>query len=469
MALQIKVIIAPEKNEPLLIWACTLSVVPPQNFMGQAGSQTAVHADQPLAMLERSRHQCADNNKSPLNNRWMRVCTGSGSPAYFWPAGAACRRPANPALSIYRCGTAERHKIRSPRWLAEALDSTGPGFFLALACFVPCAVAALTAGSEILRSLEGAAAPVPGRRLAPRLVSTPPVLNHNLHSPADGQACFSCCRARPMPAQRWQATHRLHLAGLFQPHHAARNRRTENQLTASHAHHHFQSAAGGRSEMARGRADSLRRQTVDTIPYLAPPLLPASPGHFALVPSAERRPRAHISYDVELEPADSSALFFPGAPESLDLRDLAVLAVPAACPAWRAVRRGFSATRRIAAWKSRRSDRAPPIPLRSLTPMTPPATSSCPLRSTRAFGNWRASGPTAHERPRPRPRHRNPPAHRLRLHARSAARPHRRPTGQFSLRPPPRPLRIFRFGHDRDAAHTRCAGAPGHWFSERRL
>ena len=65
---------------------------------------------------------------------------------------------------------------------------------------------------------------------------------------------------------------------------------------------------------------------------------------------------------------------------------------PAACPAWRAVHQGCSGIRRIAAWKNGRSNRALPIPLRRSIPTRRPATSSCPLRWTRASGNWRASG-----------------------------------------------------------------------------
>ncbi|MFZ1148011.1 MAG: transglutaminaseTgpA domain-containing protein, partial [Bryobacteraceae bacterium] len=62
-----------------------------------------------------------------------------------------------------------------------------------------------------------------------------------------------------------------------------------------------------------------------TNPEATPALPPAAAGHYSLVPSAARQPGPHISYDVELEPADSTALFFSGTPENLDLRDVAVL------------------------------------------------------------------------------------------------------------------------------------------------
>jgi transglutaminase-like putative cysteine protease len=206
--------------------------------------------------------------------------------------------------------------------LAEALDSTGPGFFLVLACFVPCAVAALTA-AEILRSLEGAAAQAPARRLAPRLVFLAGSAAASILLLAAG-LFFLLPRTADAAAQRWQAFHRLRLEGFS-------NRLTLREIgelkTSSRPVMHVTIFSPRPVAGLKWRGDLLTafdgRQW--TNPEPAPPLPPAAAGHFALVPSAERQPGAHISYDVELEPADSTALFFAGTPESLDLRDLAVL------------------------------------------------------------------------------------------------------------------------------------------------
>jgi len=204
--------------------------------------------------------------------------------------------------------------------LAEALDSTGPGFFLVLACFVPCAVAALTA-AEILRSLEGATAQAPARRLAPRLVLLACSTTICILLLAAG--LFFLLPRTADASQRWQALHRFHLAGFS-------GRITLREIgeleTSSRPIMHIAIFSPRPVAGLKWRGDVLtafdgRRWTN---PYLAPPLLPASPGHFALLPSTERQPGPHISYDVELEPADSTALFFAGTPESLDLRDFAV-------------------------------------------------------------------------------------------------------------------------------------------------
>jgi transglutaminase-like putative cysteine protease len=204
---------------------------------------------------------------------------------------------------------------------AEALDSAGPGFFLALACFVPCAVAALTA-AEILRSFEGAAAPVPGRRLAPRLVLLAGSTTICILLLTAG--VFFLLPRTADAAQRWQATHGLHLAGFS-------SRITLREIgelkTSSRPVMHVtifspQPVAGLKW---RGALETIFNGRQWTNPEPVRPLPPASPGHFALLPSAERQPGPHISYDLELEPADSTALFFAGTPESLDLRDLAVL------------------------------------------------------------------------------------------------------------------------------------------------
>ncbi|HEY1217553.1 MAG: DUF3488 and transglutaminase-like domain-containing protein [Bryobacteraceae bacterium] len=205
--------------------------------------------------------------------------------------------------------------------LAEALDSTGPGFFLGLACFVPCAVAAFTA-AEILGSLEGAAAQAPARRLAPRLVLLACAAAASILLLASG--LFFLLPRTVDAAQRWQTSHCLHLEGFS-------TRITLREIgklkTSSRPVMHItvfspRPVAGLKWRGALLTAFDGRQWTN---PEPAPPLPPAAAGHFALLPSGERQPGAHISYDVELEPADSAALFFAGTPESLDLRNLAVL------------------------------------------------------------------------------------------------------------------------------------------------
>ncbi|MGA2272562.1 MAG: DUF3488 and transglutaminase-like domain-containing protein [Bryobacteraceae bacterium] len=212
--------------------------------------------------------------------------------------------------------------------LAEALDSTGPGFFLALACFVPCAVAALTA-AEILRSLEGTAAQAPARRLAPRLVLLACVAAASILLLAAG--LFFLLPRTIDRAHQWQALHRLHLAGFST---RVTLREIGELKTSSRPVMHITIFSPQPVSGLKWRGGLLTtfngRQWTNSEPALQLP--PTAAGHFALVPSAERQPGAHISYDVELEPADSAALFFAGTPESLDLRDLAVLRGPSGLP-----------------------------------------------------------------------------------------------------------------------------------------
>jgi transglutaminase-like putative cysteine protease len=208
--------------------------------------------------------------------------------------------------------------------LTEALDSTGPGFFLALACFVPCAVAALFA-AEILRSLEGAAAQVPARRLPPRLVLLAGAATAAILSLA--AAVFFVLPRTADAGQRWHSSHRPRLEGFSS---RVTLREIGDLKASSRPIMHITVFSPRPVAGLKWRGDLLTafdgRQW--TNPESAPPLAPEAAGHFALVPSAERRPGAHISYDVELEPADSAALFFAGTPESLDLRNLDVLRGP---------------------------------------------------------------------------------------------------------------------------------------------
>ncbi|MGO9008824.1 MAG: DUF3488 and DUF4129 domain-containing transglutaminase family protein [Bryobacteraceae bacterium] len=205
--------------------------------------------------------------------------------------------------------------------LAEALVSTGPGFFLALAWFAPCAVAALAA-AEILRSLEGAAAQAPARRLAPRLVLLACSAAASILLLAAG--LFFLLPRTADAAQRWHASRGLRLEGFS-------SRLTLREIgelkTSSRPVMHItifspQPVAGVKWRGGLLTAFDGRQWTN---PEATPALPPAAAGHYSLVPSAARQPGPHISYDVELEPADSTALFFSGTPENLDLRDVAVL------------------------------------------------------------------------------------------------------------------------------------------------
>jgi transglutaminase-like putative cysteine protease len=205
--------------------------------------------------------------------------------------------------------------------LAEALDSTGPGFFLALACFVPCAVAAFAA-DEILRSLEGDAARAPARHLAPRLALLAGSAAACILFLAGG--LFFVLPRTADAARQWQASHRPGLEGFS----ARITLREIGELkTSSRPVMHITIFSPRPVAGLKWRGSLLA--TFDgkqwTNPEPALPLAGAAAGHFALVPSDERQPGAHISYDVELEPADSTALFFAGVPESLDLHGLAVL------------------------------------------------------------------------------------------------------------------------------------------------
>jgi len=208
--------------------------------------------------------------------------------------------------------------------LAEALDSAGPGYFLALACFVPCAVAALAA-AEILHSLEGAAAQTTPRNLAPRLAVVACSAAAAILLLAAG--LFFLLPRTADATQRWQASRRPHLEGFS----ARLTLREIGELKASSRpvmHITIFSPQPVAGLKWRGGLLTTFDGRQWTNPEPPQPFPPDAVGHFVLVPSAERRPGAHISYDVELEPADSDALFFPGTPESLDLRESPVLRGP---------------------------------------------------------------------------------------------------------------------------------------------
>jgi len=204
---------------------------------------------------------------------------------------------------------------------AEAIDSAGPGFFLALACFVPSAVAALAA-TEILRSLEGAAAQAPARRLAPRVAVLAGSAAACILLLAAG--LFFLLPRTADAARQWKASQRPRLDGFS----TRITLREIGELKASsrpilHITVFSPRPVAGLKWRGGLLTTFDGRQWTDPEP--APPLAGGTAGHFTLVPSAERQPGEHISYDVELEPADSTALFFAGVPESLDLRGLAVL------------------------------------------------------------------------------------------------------------------------------------------------
>jgi transglutaminase-like putative cysteine protease len=204
---------------------------------------------------------------------------------------------------------------------AEALDSTGPGFFLALACFVPWAVAALAA-AEILRSLEGAAAQAPTPRLAPRLALLAGSTAACILLLAAG--LFFLLPRTANAARGWLASRSPRLDAFS----ARLTLREIGELQMSSRPIMHVTVFSPRPVAGlKWRGGVLTafdgREWTNAEPALRLP--EAAAGHFALVASAQIETGAHISYDVELEPADSTALFFAGVPESLDLRDLAVL------------------------------------------------------------------------------------------------------------------------------------------------
>jgi transglutaminase-like putative cysteine protease len=245
---------------------------------------------------------------------------------------------------------------------AEALDSTGPGFFLALACFLPCAVAALAA-AEILRSLEGAAAQAPAPRLAPRLALLAVSTAACILLLAAG--LFFLLPRTADAARRWRASQGARLDAFS-------GRLTLREIgelqVSSRPILHVTTFSPRPVAGLKWRGGVLTnfdgREWTNPEPALGLP--EAAAGHFALVASAQRRPGAHVSYDVELEPADSTALFFAGVPESLDVRDLAVLRGSSGQP--RLARRPpglfrYSAYSRLEEppEEARAADRAPPL------------------------------------------------------------------------------------------------------------
>ena len=204
---------------------------------------------------------------------------------------------------------------------AEAFDSTGPGFFLALACFVPWAVAALAA-AEILRSLEGAAAQAPAPRLAPRLAVLAGSTAACILLLAAG--LFFLLPRTADAARGWLASQSPRLDAFS----ARLTLREIGELQMSSRPIMHVTVFSPRPVAGlkwRGGVLTAFDGREWANPEPAPRLPEAAAGHFALVASARRQLGAHISYDVELEPADSTTLFFAGVPESLDLRDLAVL------------------------------------------------------------------------------------------------------------------------------------------------
>ena len=205
--------------------------------------------------------------------------------------------------------------------VAEALDSSGPGFFLALACFVPCAVGAMAA-AEILRSLEGAAVQTPARRLSLRLALVAGSAALGILLLAGG--LFFLLPRTADAAQRWTAAHGLRL-GAFSTRVTLREIGELKASSQPVMHITIYSPRPVAGLKWRGGLLTDFDGRAWTNPEPAAPIEPAASGHFALLSPDERRPGAHISYDVELEPADSTALFFAGTPESLDLRGAAVL------------------------------------------------------------------------------------------------------------------------------------------------
>jgi transglutaminase-like putative cysteine protease len=208
--------------------------------------------------------------------------------------------------------------------VAEALDSTGPGFFVALACFIPCVVATLAA-TEILCSLEGAAVQTPARRLALHLALLAGSAALCILLLAGG--LFFLLPRTADAAQRWTASHGLRLGGFS----TNVTLREIGELKASsrpamHITIYSPRPVAGLKWRGGLLADFDGREWSNPEPAAA--LEPAGAGHFALLSAAERQPGEHISYDVELEPAESTALFFAGTPEALDLRGAAVLRGP---------------------------------------------------------------------------------------------------------------------------------------------
>ena len=207
--------------------------------------------------------------------------------------------------------------------LAEALDSAGPGFFLALACYVPFAVAAL-ASAELLSSMERADTQTSPTRMAPRLVTLSAAAAAGILVLAAG--LFFLAPRTAGAVRRWQASHR--------PAEGFSARVTLREIgewkASSRPVMHimvFSPRPVGGLKWRGGLLTAFDgRQWTD--PEAALPFSQASVGHYSLIPSDERQAGPHISYDVELEPADSDALFFTGVPEAMDLRNLGVLRTP---------------------------------------------------------------------------------------------------------------------------------------------
>ena len=245
---------------------------------------------------------------------------------------------------------------------AEAFGSTGPGFFLALACFLPCAVAALAA-AEILRSLEGAAAQAPSPRLAPRLALLAGSTAACILLLAAG--LFFLLPRTADAVRRWRTSQGARLDAFS----ARLTLREIGELQMSsrpimHVTVFSPQPVAGLKWRGGVLTAFDGREWTNAEPALRLP--EAAAGHFALLGSAQRQPGPHISYDVELEPADSTALFFAGVPESLDLRDLAVLRGLSGQP--RLARRPpglfrYSAYSRLEAppERERAADHAPPL------------------------------------------------------------------------------------------------------------
>ena len=204
--------------------------------------------------------------------------------------------------------------------LAESLESSGPSFLLALACFLPCGVAALTA-AEILGSLGGEAQVAP-RTLRRHLAVLTGTAAATILLLASG--LFFLLPRTTDAADRWQAFQQLRLEGFS-------NRITLREIgrlkASSRPVMHITIFSPQPVTGLKWRGDVLTafdgRHWTNPEPVQALPA--AAANHFVLVSSAERPTGPHISYNVELEPADSTALFFAGAPESLDLRDAKVL------------------------------------------------------------------------------------------------------------------------------------------------
>jgi len=365
--------------------------------------------------------------------------------------GAARRRPAQPAaiavgaIALAWCGFSLIEAWNSPHGflataipllyflaaamlLAEKTDLAGRGpaphgFRVALLCFgalwprrsIPLARASSWCWHVSsparwprllpLKSCARSKAPLPRRpHAAWRPPGVPSRLGRGVDTAPGRRPVFPAAAHRRCRGPAMAGFPPPPLGGLFQPPHAARNRRAEKPARGRSCTSPFQPAAGGWSEMARRPADSLRRQTVDQSRTSA--ALPPAAADTSLwfpPPSASRARTSPTMWNSN-QPIPPRC-FSPARREPGPSRPRRAPRIERSAPPC-TPSAGVSAIRRTAAWKNGRNNRGR-YPSPSLDPDDAARDLIAIFARSAHPGTGAPLGRRRLDRARPRTRHRN--------------------------------------------------------------